>query len=314
LLDLLRAIVLGIIEGITEFLPISSTGHLVLFEKWMGIDLKGDAFWAAFTIFIQIGAIFAVLVYFREKILAMVMPKRRVVAQTPLEISAAAGLGAIGASNGGGTATATATAPAEIEAKRGDMRPGPVPAIIIGTIPVLVIGFLAQKAVEKHLESPVVIASALGIGGVIMIFLEVVRAGVRTEKLEEITLKQALIVGFAQVLAAVFPGTSRSAATIMGGLAAGLSRPVATEFSFFLAIPAMCAACGYSLLKLVLKHREVLTIKYMLLMTVGTLVSYLVAWLVIAAFMNYIRRYSFIPFGIYRIVLSAVVFYFLLAN
>jgi undecaprenyl-diphosphatase len=317
LLDLLRVIVLGIIEGLTEFLPISSTGHLVLFERWMGIDLKGDLFWSTFTIFIQIGAIFAVVVYFREKILALLLPaKRRVVAQTPLEISTAAGLGAgqVNSSESVSASTATATLEYGQEEKPGDRRPGALIAIIIGTLPVLVIGYLAQKAVEAHLENPVVIAASLGIGGIIMILIEWLRPGVRTEKMDDISVRQSFIVGFSQVLAAVFPGTSRSAATIMPGMCAGLSRTAATEFSFFLAIPAMFAACGYSLLKLILKHREVLTLHNVLLLTVGTLVSFLVAWIVIAAFMAYIKRYSFTPFGIYRIVLSAIVFYFLLAR
>jgi undecaprenyl-diphosphatase len=297
LLDLLRAIVLGIVEGVTEFLPISSTGHLVLFEKWMGIDLKNNLFWYAFTIFIQIGAIFAVVVYFREKLLAMLMPGRRVIAATPLEISAAAGI----------KSTVAVNAPANDE-----IRPGPLAAIVIGTIPVLVIGYLAQKVVETHLTNPGVIAATLGMGGVIMIVIEMLTAGSETDRIEDITLRQAIIIGCAQVLAAVFPGTSRSAATIMGGMLVGLSRKTAAEFSFFLAIPAMFAACGYSLLKLIMHHREVLTLQNILLLMVGTLVSYLVAWVVIAAFMNYIRRYSFIPFGVYRIILSGCVLYFLL--
>jgi undecaprenyl-diphosphatase len=298
LLDLLRAIVLGIVEGITEFLPISSTGHLVLFEHWMGISLKDDtSFWYAFTIFIQIGAIFAVIVFFREKLLSMLMPGRRVVASTPLEISAAAGI----------KSTIAVSAPAS-----GEIRPGPIPAIIIGTIPVLVIGYLAQKVVAAHLENAGVIAATLGIGGVIMIVIEMVTAGSETDKIEDITLRQAIIIGCAQVLAAVFPGTSRSAATIMGGMLVGLSRKAAAEFSFLLAIPALYAASGYSLLKLDMHHREVLTLQNILLLTAGTLVSYLVAWLVIASFMHYIRRYTFIPFGIYRIILSGFVLYFLL--
>ena len=263
----------------------------------MGIDLKGDPFWYAFTIFIQIGAIFAVIVYFREKILAMLMPGRRVVAATPLEISAAAGI----------KSTVAEVAPAG-----NDIRPGPVPAIVIATIPVLVIGYLSQKVVAAHLENPAVIAATLGIGGLIMILIERLTAGSDTDRIEDITLRQAIIIGCAQVLAAVFPGTSRSAATIMGGLCVGLSRKAAAEFSFFLAIPAMFAACGYSLLKLITKHRAVLSFENVLLLTAGTLVSYLVAWVVIAAFMNYIRRYTFIPFGIYRIILSGFVLYFLL--
>jgi undecaprenyl-diphosphatase len=271
LLDLLYAIILGIVEGVTEFLPVSSTGHLVLCQEWMGLDLKNDPFWRTFAVFIQIGAILAVVVYFRDRIRALLR-----------------------------------TFPAKGETQ--PRRLHPVWLIVIASLPVFVIGFLAQRYVEEHLGSPLVIASALGIGGALMILIELLRGPVRTRRMEDMTVGQALFIGFAQVLAAVFPGTSRSAATIMGGLLAGLARDAAAEFSFFLAIPAMFAACSYALLKLFISHPDVLGGREILLLTVGTVVSFFVAWVVIAAFMTYIRRYSFIPFAIYRIIVGLIVF------
>jgi undecaprenyl-diphosphatase len=150
-----------------------------------------------------------------------------------------------------------------------------------------------------------VIAAALLIGGVAMAVIEWLPLNVTTRRIERVTWKQALGIGAAQVLAAVFPGTSRSAATIMAGLVGGLSRPAAAEFSFFLAIPAMGAACTYKLLKFL--HQGVPPASQILLLIIGTLVSFLVAWAVIALFMGYIRRHSFLPFAIYRIALGVVV-------
>jgi undecaprenyl-diphosphatase len=310
---LIRAIILGIVEGVTEFLPISSTGHLVLCERWMGMNLH-DEFWGMFTIFIQIGAIAAVAVFFRGRILELLRgrPERRL---TPLEISASAPLGRGAAAPSGGSESATAasgraleSAPAAIDgddtpvtaAQRGYA----VLMIILASTP-LVIAFFADKWAEKNLTQPWVIGAALAVGGVVMIVIEWLPLNVTTRRIEHITWKQALGIGGAQVLAAVFPGTSRSAATIMAGLVAGLSRPAAAEFSFFLAIPAMGAACLYKLLKF-LKH-GLPPASQVLLLVIGTLVSFLVAWVVIAAFMAYIRRHNFVPFAVYRIALGAVV-------
>ena len=175
--------------------------------------------------------------------------------------------------------------------------------IIVGSMP-LIIAYFANKWAEKNLASNAMIAGALGIGGLLMIAIELFRPTVNTHRVESMTWRQALGIGMAQILAAIFPGTSRSAATIMGGEIAGLSRAAAAEFSFFLAIPAMSAACGFSLLK----HRADLDAAHLLLLAVGTIVAFLVAWAVIAAFMSFIRRHSFIPFAIYRIILCAIVF------
>jgi undecaprenyl-diphosphatase len=140
-----------------------------------------------------------------------------------------------------------------------------------------------------------------------MVIIELLPTNVTTRRIERVTWKQALGIGLAQILAAVFPGTSRSAATIMGGMLAGLSRPAAAEFSFFLAIPAMFAACSFSLLKWLRNAHP--TPHEILLMIIGTLVSFLVAYAVIAVFMGYIKRHNFIPFAIYRIVLGIVVLF-----
>lgn len=271
--DLLVVILLGIVEGLTEFLPISSTGHLLLCEHWLKLDLDRDPFWKMFTVVIQIGAIAAVAVYFRARIVELLKRGR----ETP------AG------------------------------RPTPLMGVIVGTVPVLVIGFLIHKWVEANLDKPMPVAWALGIGGVVMLAIELLRPTVKTERVEDMTWTQAIAIGFFQILAVAFPGTSRSAATIIGGMSIGCSRQTAAEFSFFLAIPAMAAASGYKFLKTTMEmiHAPGFSAhefaRQMVLLAIGTIVSFLVAWVVIAAFMGYIRQRNFIPFAIYRLIAAGVV-------
>ena len=306
--DLLVAIILGVVEGVTEFLPISSTGHLVLCERWLGIDLEHDPFWKMFAVFIQIGAIASVVVYFRDRIISL-LRGRNAPQPTPLEASAMV-REAPPAPEGSTPSTASEGIQTAILERVAAVRATPVVfrrnhalwMIIIGSLP-LVIAYFAHKWAERNLESTLVVALALLIGGVLMIAIEFLRPVPTTSSIEEMTWGQALGIGLAQIVAALFPGTSRSAATIMGGELAGLSRAAAAEFSFFLAIPAMGAACAFSLLK----HRTALDARHWLLLAIGTLVAFLVAWLVIAAFMSFIRRHSFIPFAIYRIGLAIVV-------
>ena len=305
--DLIRTLVLGVVEGITEFLPVSSTGHMLLFEHAMGTKtLQPNWFWNMFTVFIQIGAIFAVVVYFRERIMNLLRggePRMRGESgMTPLEIAQRAPV-TPSARAEASAATSVAELPA---AKSRGTSISPLLLIVIATIPVLIVGYLTHKWVEEHVEdSPLFIGLALGIGGVIMIVIEMFRPPVTTHKIEQMTLGQALGIGCCQILAAVFPGTSRSASTIMPGMLMGMSRESAAEFSFFLAIPAMFAACGYSLLKEMRQHG--LDAQQWMLLIIGTLLAFLVAWVVIAAFMNFIRRNSFVGFGVYRIILSIVV-------
>ena len=305
--DLLVAIILGVVEGVTEFLPISSTGHLVLCERWMGIDLERDPFWKMFAVFIQIGAIASVVVYFRERIVSL-LRGRNAPQPTPLEASAMVREAPAGgaSSNPGGSDGIQTAILERVAAVRATpllfRRNHALWMILVGSLP-LVIAYFAHRWAERNLESATVVALALLIGGVVMVAIEYLRPVPTTTSIEEMTWGQALGIGLAQIVAALFPGTSRSAATIMGGELAGLSRAAAAEFSFFLAIPAMSAACAFTLLK----HRTALDARHALLLAVGTLVSFLVAWLVIAAFMRFIRRHSFIPFAIYRIGLALVV-------
>ena len=262
--ELFWSILLGIVEGVTEFLPISSTGHLLLVQRWLGINLdEPDSFWKMFTVVIQFGAILSVLVYFRTRIVGLV---------------------------------AEAVRPTD----RGRR---PIYLILVGTLPVLVIGFLLKDWVDENMGSPWIVVGAIGIGGVLMILAEHFRPSSSTERFDDMSWTQAVIIGLAQVLAAVFPGTSRSAATIIAGLFAGLSRHGAAEFSFFLAIPAMGAASAYKLLK----GAGAMTSQQYLLLAVGCVVSFLVAWASIAFLMRIIRTQTFTPFAIYRILLAIVV-------
>jgi undecaprenyl-diphosphatase len=301
--DLLVAIVLGVVEGVTEFLPVSSTGHLVLCERLFHIDLEHDPFWKMFTVFIQIGAIASVVVYFRQRITDLIFG-RRTAALTRLEVAAA---GAVSVAAGSAHSQFDDRTPPRESLPTRANRSHAVGMIVIGSLP-LVIAYFANKWAERNLASDAVIAAALGAGGLIMIVVELLRPTVTTHQIESMTWRQALGIGLAQIIAAIFPGTSRSAATIVGGEVAGLSRPAAAEFSFFLAIPAMAAACAFSLLK----HRAALDLRHALLLAVGTVVSFIVALGVIAAFMAFIRRHSFIPFAVYRIVLAGVVLWVVL--
>lgn len=317
--ELIRTLILGVVEGITEFLPVSSTGHLLLAQHAMGMP-EADPFWKTFTVFIQIGAIFAVVVYFRHRILNLLRGEqaraRGDAAMTPLEAAMAqrarsavgAAVNSSAAAGAGPTNGDPSAAPSEYE-RPARPRVSPILLVIAGTIPVLAAGFLTHKWVETHLEGSKPVALALGIGGVIMILIEMFCPAPTTPKVENMSLGQAIGIGLTQILAAVFPGTSRSAATILPGMLMGLSREAAAEFSFFLAIPAMFAACGYSLLKELHKHG--MDAQHWMLMFIGTGVSFLVAWVVIAAFMSFIRKNSFIGFGIYRIIIAVVVYFWM---
>jgi undecaprenyl-diphosphatase len=311
--DIIKAIILGVVEGVTEFLPVSSTGHLKLCEL-VNLKIRDDHFFSTFVVFIQIGAILAVVVYFRRRLMDLLTGR----AGRPAGAAGKPekkGTFTISPGSGGAIVAGPGLEPmpaAEVAAADAALTPGQrlrtLAMIAVATVPVLVAGFLAHDWVERTLEgSPRAVAWALLVGGLFMLLIEWLPLKVSTRAVEEITLPQAVTIGVAQIFAAVFPGTSRSAATIMGGMAAGLSRPAAAEFSFFLAIPAMFAACGYKLLKW-LRHARP-PADDLLLMAVGTVVSFLVAWVVIAAFMSYIRRRSFVPFALWRIALAAVVFW-----
>jgi len=272
--EYLLSIFLGIVEGLTEFLPVSSTAHLRICEALLNIDLH-DGFWKMYTILIQLGAILALPVYFRERILKFLwtFPK----------------------------------------GERGDRTifTHPLSLTLIAFVVTAVPAWLLAKQIGRNLESLWVMALALLIGGIIMWIVDAAFTRPRTMQMEEMTLPQAVWIGAAQILSAVFPGTSRSMSTIAAGQVAGLSRPAALEFSFFLSMPTMMVAVGYDFLKTIMPHHGEQNIASLtmnghewIVLAIGFVVSFFVALAVVAWFMNWVRERGFVPFALYRIVLG----------
>lgn len=267
--EIIIAVILGIVEGVTEFLPISSTGHLILAGHWLNF-IGGKA--NSFEIFIQLGAILAVVGYFWPRIWKLL----RLVFQ----------------------ASDAPVAAGELQPQQARRF---IVAVILAFLPAAVIGFLAHDVIEEVLFTPKTVAAALVVGGVAIILIEMFRPQPATAMMEKSGWGQALVIGLAQCFALI-PGMSRSASTIMGGLLARLDHAAAAEFSFFLAIPTMFAATMYSLLK----SWSLLSKDDLVVFMVGLIVSLIVAWLVIAAFMAFIKRHSFVVFGWYRIIFGLV--------
>jgi undecaprenyl-diphosphatase len=272
--DYLLSVFLGIVEGLTEFLPVSSTAHLRICEAFLHIDLH-DGFWKMYTIVIQLGAILALPVYFWHRIVKFVR-----------------------------------TFP---EGERGDRTifTHPLSLTIIAFVVTAIPAWALVKVIGKNLESLWVMALALLIGGIIMWIVDAVFTRPRTEHMEEMTLPQAIWIGAAQILSAVFPGTSRSMSTIAAGQVAGMSRPAALEFSFFLSMPTMAVATGYDFLKSVIPHHHeaeiaplTITPHEWIVLAIGFVVSFFTAWAVVAWFVNWVSARGFAPFAVYRIVLG----------
>ena len=272
--DYLLSAFLGIVEGLTEFLPVSSTAHLRICEAFLHIDLQ-DGFWKMYTIVIQLGAILALPVYFWHRIVKFVR-----------------------------------TFP---EGERGDRTivTHPLSLTIIAFAVTAIPAWALAKIIGKNLESLWVMALALLIGGIIMWIVDAVFTRPRTTHMEEMTLPQAIWIGAAQILSAVFPGTSRSMSTIAAGQIAGMSRPAALEFSFFLSMPTMAVATGYDFLKSVIPHHHeagiaplTITPHEWIMLAIGFVVSFFIALAVVAWFMNWVRARGFAPFAVYRIVLG----------
>ncbi|WP_283254316.1 undecaprenyl-diphosphate phosphatase [Ramlibacter paludis] len=256
---LAKAAIMGIVEGLTEFLPISSTGHLILAGALLHFD---DEKAKVFDIAIQTGAILAVILVYWQKIRSTIV-----------------------------------ALPSEKQAQRFTLN------VIVAFIPAVVLGLLLGKAIKEHLFTPVVVATTFIVGGFIILWAERrQQAVVRVQEVEDMTWLDALKLGLVQCLALV-PGTSRSGATIIGGMLLGLSRKAATEFSFYLAIPTLIGAGAYSLYK----ERHLLSAADAPMFLVGLFFSFVAAWLCVRWLLRYISSHSFTPFAWYRIAFGIVV-------
>jgi undecaprenyl-diphosphatase len=269
-MSFLHALLLGILEGLTEFLPVSSTGHLFLFGKWLGHD---DDATKALDIVMQLGAVIAVVVYYRMRLWSLL---RGVLTRDPASLRLLVALG-------------------------------------FGFLPAALVGLAFHKRIKASLMSVVPIAGALIVGGIVMVVVEWWRGRSTSEPikddLSDVTPRRALIIGFAQCFA-LWPGASRSMSTIVGGQLSGLSTATAAEFSFLLAIPTLGAATVFDLIK---HGHEILAAPGGAMALVVTMVtSFVVALLVIAAFLKYLKRFGLAPFGWYRIAFGALVLFLML--
>lgn len=268
--EILKAALFGLVEGITEWLPISSTGHMILLNEFVKLDVSTE-FWDMFLVVIQFGAILAVILLYWKTIWPLGIYRHR--------------------------------KRTRIVWKEETLRLWL--KTIVACIPAAIVGVLFDDWLDEHLYNWLVVAVMLILVGIVFLIAERRKEGEEPEvtELSELTLRQALIIGMFQLAAAVFPGTSRSGATIIGGLLIGVSRTVAAEFTFILAIPVMA---GASLLK-ILKFGLSFTTAEAVILLVGMTVAFLVSILVIRFLMDYIRRHDFKPFGWYRIALGALV-------
>lgn len=288
LIDFLKVLILSIVEGVTEFLPVSSTGHLILVNQF--VKLEPEGFSNAFNVIIQLGAILSVVVLYFERL----NPWAKSKIALPKNYEKL---------NGQSKAYFILTHP---DKKTLNLWL----KVIVGVLPAMVLGLLFDDLIDEYLFNPMTVAAMLFLWGLIIIFVEKRNKNIKYESLADVPYITILMIGFFQCLAMV-PGTSRSAATIMGAMILGLSRPAAAEFSFFLAIPTML---GATLLKLVKNFGGFSSYQWLLIL-IGMVLSFIVAFIVIKKFLAYVKKHDFIPFGIYRIILAVIVFaYFLIVN
>ena len=286
--DYLLSVILGIIEGLTEFLPVSSTAHLRLAEELMHVPLS-SGYWKMYSIVIQLGAILVLPIYFRAHIakLASTWPRG--------------------------------------EKRDCDYITHPLSLVMIAFVVTAVPSFLLTKVIGKNLESLFVMGTALLVGGIVMWVIDAMKAPwekagtgapgspIHTWRMDDIYGGQALWIGACQILSAVFPGTSRSMSTIAAGQLVGMARAAALEFSFFLSIPTMTVATLYTLYKSLSGKDEnpigvaQITSHEWVILAIGFVVSFIVAYAAVAWFMHWVRKHGFVPFAIYRIIVGALV-------
>lgn len=267
IIEILKAVLFGIVEGITEWLPISSTGHMILLNEFVTLNVS-EEFWEMFLVVIQLGAILAVVLLFWNKIFPFRFREKPVVQKDILTLWF---------------------------------------KILVSCVPAAVVGLAFDDVLDALFYNPWCVAIALIVFGIAFIVIENRNKTMRPKitELGEITYTTALLIGIFQLIAAVFPGTSRSGATILGALMIGVSRTIAAEFTFFLAIPVML---GASLLKIV-KFGFAFTGNEIVILAVGMAVAFIVSVVVIRFLMGYIKKHDFKVFGWYRIVLGALVLF-----
>ena len=288
IIDFIKVLILSIVEGVTEFLPVSSTGHLILVNQF--VKLEPEGFSNAFNVIIQLGAILSVVVLYFDRLNPWTKSKIRL----PRNYENL---------NGRSKAYFILTHPDKDTIKLWFK-------VIVGVLPAMVLGLLFDDLIDEYLFNPMTVAAMLFIWGLIIIFVEKRNKNIKYDSLADVPYMTIIMIGFFQCLAMI-PGTSRSAATIMGAMILGLSRPAAAEFSFFLAIPTML---GATLLKLVKNFGGFSAYQWTLIL-IGMVLSFIVAFIVIKKFLSYVKKHDFIPFGIYRIILAVVVCaYFLIVN
>jgi undecaprenyl-diphosphatase len=289
--DYLLSLILGIVEGLTEFLPVSSTAHLRICEALLHISLS-DGYWKMYTIVIQLGAILCLPFYFRERIAKLLSTFPR--------------------------------------GERGDRTAltHPLGLTVVAFVVTAIPAFLLTKVIGKHLESLTIMGTALLLGGIVMWIVDAMNSSsevagpsagggrIHTWKMESMSLAQAVWIGACQILSAVFPGTSRSMSTIAAGQLAGMSRASALEFSFFLSIPTMVVATCYDLLKSLRGQGanpigvSQIDAHGWIVLAIGFVVSFIVAYASVAWFMGYVRKRGFAPFAVYRIIVGGLVLAF----
>ncbi|MBQ9729749.1 MAG: undecaprenyl-diphosphate phosphatase [Clostridia bacterium] len=272
--EIIKIILLGIIEGLTEWLPVSSTGHLLLFDAFIPLNASAD-FKELFTVVIQLGAILAVVILFFKKLFPLERQKNEETGEMK-------------------TVANKQTLTLWLK-------------ILVACLPAAVIGLLLDDFLEEHLYTPLVISITLILYGVAFILVENSKKNkpFLVETVHEITYKQALVIGAFQVLSLI-PGTSRSGATILGALLIGISRPAGAEFTFFLAIPVMVGASGLKLVKYLLAGNA-FTGAEIGYLAIGTIVAFAVSLFAVKLLMNFVKKHDFKVFGFYRIILGAAV-------
>ncbi len=265
--EVIKSIILGVVEGITEWLPISSTGHMILVDEFITLDVSPE-FMEMFLFVIQLGAIIAVPICFWNRINPFSKRKSEAEKKSTWKMWC---------------------------------------KVVVGVIPAAVLGVLLDDFFEEHFYNWLVVALALIIYGIAFLLVENLKAkdGYRVESIDDLTYADAMKIGAFQVLAIV-PGTSRSGSTILGGMLSGVSRSVSAEFSFYMAMPVMLGASGIKILKFVLKGYSA-SPNEIFLLAVGTIVAFAVSLFAIKFLMNFVKRHDFKPFGVYRIVLGFIV-------